>query len=167
MSAFVRLGDVARVDRAVGPHAGEAVGLQLEIDTATLGPGDALLHAAHGAEQVLHMMAVLVRHDVGLRERSAGRAELAPQLVEEPEVEVDVAVVGTVERPDVGGCRTTAGLDLIREQPRLRRLVGLCPRLGTSRPELLHAVDDADDAAVGAWLASAPVRHCDARLLAG
>ena len=63
-------------------------------------------------EQVLHVVAVLVRDDVRLRERPALRAELRLQLVEEAEVDVDALVARAVERPDVGGGRAAAGLDL-------------------------------------------------------
>src|SRR5947209_16933015 len=84
-----QLADVARADCTIRPDAGEAVGLQLQLDTAALGPGHSLPHLVHGAEEVLHVMAILVRNDVGLRKGSTRRAELAAQLVEEAEVEVD------------------------------------------------------------------------------
>src|SRR4051794_22642747 len=145
-----QLGDVAGAHRTVRPDAGEAVGLQFEVDTAALRPGDALANLAHGAEQVLHVVAVFVRDDVGLRERSAGRAEPGAQLVEEAEVEIDVTIRRAVERPDIGRGIAAAGLDLVGEQARLRRLVGLAGLVELAGPELLHAVDDADDSAVGA-----------------
>src|SRR3954453_2068080 len=145
-----QLGDVSRAHRTVRPDAGEAVGLQLEVDTAALRPGDALANPAHGAEQVLHVVAVLMSNDVGLRKRPAGRAEPGAQLVEETEVEIDVAIWRAVEGPDVRRRVAAAGLDLVGEQARLRRLVGLAGRVELAGPELLHAVDDADDSAVGA-----------------
>ena len=49
------------------------------------------------AEQVLHVVPVLVREDVGLRERTALRPELGLQVLEEPEVDVDLVVRGAVE----------------------------------------------------------------------
>src|SRR3954454_14842347 len=61
-----QLGDVTRAHRTVRPYAGEAIGLQLEVDTPAFRPGDSLADPAHGAEQVLHVVAVLVRDDVGL-----------------------------------------------------------------------------------------------------
>src|SRR5207245_2066683 len=48
----------------------------------------------------------------------------------------------------VGGCCAAPGLDLIGEEPRLGRLVAAPRRGELTRPELLHAVDDADDATV-------------------
>jgi hypothetical protein len=45
------------------------------------------------------VVAVLVREDVRLRERPAARPELRLQLVEEAEVDVDVAIARTVEGP--------------------------------------------------------------------
>ena len=95
----------------LGPHAGVAVGLQLEPDRVAVG---ALLGAdlAHGAEQVLDVVAVLVGEDVGLDEVAALAAELALEhVVEERGVEVDVLVGRAVERPDVGGRLAAAGAD--------------------------------------------------------
>ena len=107
-----RLADVGLVDRledldalrvvgagrAAGPHAGVAVGLELEPDRVA---GRALLGAdlAHRAEQVLDVVAVLVADDVGLHEVAALAAELALEhLVEERGVEVDRLVGRAVER---------------------------------------------------------------------
>ena len=67
----------------LGPHAGVAVGLQLEAYgvalRSLLGPD-----LAHGAEQVLDVVAVLVGEHVGLHEPAVGAAELLLEhLVEE------------------------------------------------------------------------------------
>ena len=91
----------------VSPDAGEAVGLQFDTDRHLVGLGLAhllphLVELRQHADEVLHVMADLVRDHVGLGE-IARRAELAGQLVEEVGVEIDLAVVRTVERP---GCRT-------------------------------------------------------------
>ena len=78
----------------LGPHAGVAVGLQLEpyrVALRTL----LGLHLAHGAEQVLDVVAVLVGEHVGLDEAAARAAELLLEdVVEERGVEVDGLVVG-------------------------------------------------------------------------
>src|SRR5262245_40912320 len=50
--------------RVVGPDAGKAVGLQLEPDRRTLRALAVAAHAVHGAEQVLDMVAVLVRDHI-------------------------------------------------------------------------------------------------------
>ena len=55
------------------------------------------------AEQVLHVVAVLVGDDVHLGERAALGAELRLELVEEAEVEVDRLVERAVERADRAG----------------------------------------------------------------
>jgi hypothetical protein len=89
-------------------------------------------------------MAVLVCDHVCLRERPAPRAEARPQLVEEPEVDVDALVHGTVERPDVGARGTTAGVGGAGEEDGLRDRV---IRQDTG-PVALDAVHHADDAAV-------------------
>ena len=54
--------------------------------------------------QRLHVMAELVRDDVGLGEVT-GCAEALTQLVEEPEVQIDVLITRTVERAARSGLR--------------------------------------------------------------
>ena len=76
----------------VRPDAGEAVGLQLRPDRAALRSLALRLPAAEDPEEVLDVVTVLVGDDVALRERAALGAEPRPQLVEEPEVEVDELV---------------------------------------------------------------------------
>src|SRR5690606_2502265 len=90
----------------VGPDAGEAVGLELEADRqlvvvalAQLAPR--LVHLLHRAEQVLDMVADLVRDHVGLGEVAAGAEALAQHLVE-AQVDVHRFVGGAVERPRCG-----------------------------------------------------------------
>ena len=107
----------------LGPDAGVAVGLQLEAHRVAVA---ALLgaHLAHRAEQVLHVVAVLVGEHVGLRELPARGAELALEhVLEERRVEVDVLVDRAVERPDVGGGVAAAGVDAAGEDRRPRRRV--------------------------------------------
>src|SRR5829696_2438801 len=69
--------------RVVGPGAGVAVGLQLQPHGAAGRAGLAGGHLLVGAEQVLHVVPVLVGEHVGVDEGSALRAELRLQLVEE------------------------------------------------------------------------------------
>ncbi len=76
------------------PHAGVAVGLELEAYGVAL---RALLRAdlAHGAHQVLDVVAVLVRQHVGLDEAAVGSAQLLLEhAVEERRVEVDLESAG-------------------------------------------------------------------------
>jgi hypothetical protein len=117
----------------VAPDAREAVGLQLHAHRQLVGLGlaRALLRGAHllvDAEQVLHVMADLVRDHVGLRE-VARRAEAPLELVVEAQVDVDPLVGRTVERTDGRGVRAARGLYGAGEQrePRLRVLA---PELG-------------------------------------
>ena len=71
---------------------------------ALVGPVVAALVLRQRAEQVLHVVAVLVGDDVRLGEVAARRAELALQhVVEERRVEVDPLVVRAVERALAGG----------------------------------------------------------------
>ena len=90
------------------------------------------------------MVAVLVREDVGLRERPAPGAELRLELVEEAEVDVDVAVARAVEGPRGRRGRAAAGLDAVVEEARSRRLVAA----ERAAPVGLDAVDHGDGPAV-------------------
>ena len=82
----------------VCPHAGVAIGLQLAAHRIRLGAGAAARHArSNSADQVLDVVAVFVRDDIGLREL-ARRAEAIGELVEEREIEIDVAVARAIKR---------------------------------------------------------------------
>ena len=89
--------------RVIPPHAGETIGLQLELDRervcagATPRPLLSLLHLAIDAEQVLHVMADFMRYDIGLREITR-RAKPFRELGKEPEVQVDLPVCRAIER---------------------------------------------------------------------
>ena len=90
-----RLEQVALRVRRVRPDAGEAVGLQLEphreLVRARPGPPAARRSTSSiDAEQVLDVVADLVRDHVGLRE-VAGRAEALCSSRHEREVDVDLA----------------------------------------------------------------------------
>src|SRR4051812_11034943 len=67
--------DELRVDGVRGPHAGVAVGLELEPHGARLLALAVVAHALVGSEEVLDVMAVLVGDHVGLGERAPLRAE--------------------------------------------------------------------------------------------
>jgi hypothetical protein len=62
--------DDARLQRVADPHAGVAVGLELDPYSRALRPGVAAVRALERARQVLDVMAVLVRDDVRLRKRA-------------------------------------------------------------------------------------------------
>ena len=87
------------VSSASGPEPRVAVGLELDAYLAALRAGVPVRRSQHPG-QVLDVVPVLVGQHVRLGERPAARAELRLQLVEEAEVDVDVAVVRAVERPD-------------------------------------------------------------------
>ena len=53
------------------PHAGEAIGLELDPHRPALGAGLAAASPLKRAEEVLDVVAVLVRDDVALRQRAA------------------------------------------------------------------------------------------------
>ena len=140
------LGDQRGVDGVRRPHAGVAVGLQLQPHRSRLRSLAVVTHPFVRAQQVLHVVAVLVREDVRLREPAALRTEPGPQLVVEAEIEVHLPVAGAVERPDRGVGHAAPGRHLAVEEHGLRRRVALY----RARPVLLHRVHDRGDQAVGA-----------------
>src|SRR5258705_1439897 len=104
----------------VRPDTRITVGLQLGADTAARRALRILLCPAEVALQVLHVVAVLVCHDVLLRQRAAAGAELVDEHLEEIGVEVSGLVNGAVERPDVAGRGSAAGLNLTVKQRGMR-----------------------------------------------
>src|SRR6185437_8924718 len=85
------------------PDAGVTVGLQFDLylDRIALSlarAGLQLLGLPQRAGEILHMVANLVRNDIGLRE-VARRLEALRKLVEELRVEIDLLVGRAVERP--------------------------------------------------------------------
>ena len=96
---------MARALGVVRPDAREAIRLQLQPDRRHVGlraGAPALGHHAIGdPELLLDVMADLVRDDVRLCE-VAGGAEALAQRAEEVEVEIDLLVLRTVERPGGG-----------------------------------------------------------------
>src|SRR5881397_1755559 len=97
---------------------------------------------------MLDVVAELMGHDVGLGERATLCPELRSQLLEEAEIQVDVAVLRAVERADVARRVAAAGVDLSAEEHGGGRAIGLAGALEGVLPEGLDAVDVADDAAV-------------------
>ena len=79
-----------------GPHAGEAVGLQFGPDALAVSSLPAA--CLQGAQEVLNVMPVFVGEDVGLGKPPALRTETRLELVEEPQVDVDLLVGRAVER---------------------------------------------------------------------
>src|SRR3954470_20950001 len=88
---------VVRPGGGRGPRPGVAVGLQLGPHASGRRPGLSVLRLLQHAGQVLDVVAPLVRDDVELGERSAGRAVLVAEVGVEAGVEVDGRVVRAVE----------------------------------------------------------------------
>ena len=82
----------------VRPDPGIAVGLELGPDGSSSRAG-VVAARLQVTEQVLDVVAVLVGDDVGARKGRIGGAEPVVELLEEPEIEIDVLVDGAVERP--------------------------------------------------------------------
>ena len=80
---------------------------------------DLLLDAQH----FLHMMPELVRNHVCLREFARARRNGLAQLLEEVEVDVDLFILGAVERPGGRLRRPAAGLRVVAEEHELRMTV--------------------------------------------
>src|SRR5690606_25228618 len=108
-----RLEPAPRLLRMVGPDAGEAVGLQLEayrelVVVALVQLPARLVHLLHCAQEVLDVLADLVRDHVGLGEIPA-RAEALAQHLVEAEIDVDGFVRGTVEGAGRGAPHAARG----------------------------------------------------------
>src|SRR5262249_29602458 len=135
----------AGLRRSVSPDAGQAVGLQLEAHRQRIRGGRLLLlrgsEALLDAGQPLHVMADLVRDDVGARE-IAGRAESLAQLAEESQIQVDAAVRWTVERTGRRLRQAARRLNRIAEQHDAGRLVAAAQR---AAPEILNVLHDRVD----------------------
>src|SRR5688572_19899506 len=103
-----RLLDVAGLElvhRAgvVSPHAGVAVGLQFHAYRQVVllrrrGSPARGFHPAEAAAEVLYVMRDLVGDDIGLSEIARGSKALL-QVAEKPEVDVQLLVARTIERP--------------------------------------------------------------------
>ena len=89
--------DEAGLDCVARPDSREAVRLELDAHGPALRA--LVLRAAEDAQEILDVVAVLVGHHVGLRERPSLGAEVLAELVEEAEVDVDVLIGGAVEGP--------------------------------------------------------------------
>src|SRR3954451_10345462 len=94
------------------------------------------------------MVAVFVGDHVGLGEGRIVDAEARGELVEEAEVDVDELVVRAVERAHLRAREAAARLHLVAEEDGVHVPVLPAAPLEDAGPELLDAVDDADDAAV-------------------
>ena len=111
----------------MSPDAGVAVRLKLLAHRQFVAPHLASLLARRGdtigdAGQRLYVMPHLVGDDVGSREVTR-RAEALGELLEERQVEVDLAVARTVERTHCGLAHTARRLGGIGEQDEHWRLV--------------------------------------------
>ena len=130
------------------PDAREAIRLQLDANGLALRPG-ASARVLQQTELVLDVVAVLVGDHVTLGEWSALRAEAGAQLVEEARVEVDPPVLRAIERPARAARRPASALNDVREDDRLGLVIGLATQGEVVIPELLDAVHESDDTAIG------------------
>src|SRR6516164_3763313 len=130
-----RFDEVPRFLRVMRPHAGKAIGLQLDphLDLVGLDFVETLLHLLHlgqDAQQVLHVMANLMGDHVGLRELAGlaagvAGAEAPLEILKERGVEINLAVVRAVERAHRGLRETASRARGAGEHHERGRLVGL------------------------------------------
>jgi hypothetical protein len=113
----------------MAPDAGVTVGLELQADRQRVRP--ALINLTLGgcdlsgdAEQVLHVMAYLVRHDVRLSELPTS-AEALIELTKERQIEIDLAVGRAVKGAGLCAPQAAARLRGFIEEDEDRRYVGL------------------------------------------
>src|SRR5215210_547124 len=129
----------------VGPGAGIAVGLQLQPHRPARRSGLPGRDLLVRAEQVLHVVGVLVGDHVGVDEQAALGAEAGLQVVEEAQVDVDQLVGGAVERP--GAARRAAALRL-HLAGEVHGVGGPVVRAEHAAPVVLDRVDVGDHRAV-------------------
>ena len=119
MSSSRELLDVTGVDRVRRPtRPRSSRPAARAAPTTIVGPVEPSCALASSAEQVLHVVAVLVRDHVGLRERATLRAELRLELVEEAEIDVHALIGRAVERSDRRRRRAAPGVHLAGEERR-------------------------------------------------
>src|SRR5687767_10984000 len=104
----------------IAPYPRIAIGLQLHADGESIGfgRGSSMLEASDlfgDAEQILHMMANLMRDHVGLSKVS-GSTEAMSHVIKEREIEIYFMVARTIEGSDCGRCRPAGGTHRSREQ---------------------------------------------------
>ena len=120
--------DIARIDPVLvarGPDPGIAIGLQFQLHGKPVGHGRiaalGFIHLIRSADEVLHMVAIFVRHHIGPREIAA-RLHLALHLGVEIGVDVDALVRRAIERPHRALRRAAAGAAHLRIEHQLGRL---------------------------------------------
>ena len=128
------------------PRSREAVGLQLGAHAVAVGTRAVVGMLLHDPGDVLHVVAVLVREHVQLRERSRGRVEPLAQQREERRIDVDGlfgravegsglvrrrAALGRRRGVDDDELRLPVALDLLR--PSTGRWRGMPRRAGSRR----------------------------------
>src|SRR5438876_367993 len=87
-------------------------------------------------------------HHITFGQRSATGSELRLQVLEEPQVEIDLFVFRAVERADLRGSHAASRRDLVGEDHGLGGLVLPAALFELVLPELLHAVHITHDPAV-------------------
>jgi len=118
------------IQQLAGENAASRIGLQLERDRVAIrlrAAARLLLHAAHlirRAHQLLNVMAHFVCDHIGLRE-IARRAEPRLKLLEELQVEIDLPVERTIERPHRGLSGAASRACRLVVEHESRRLVAL------------------------------------------
>src|SRR5690349_23399575 len=99
------------------------------------------LHLRLDPEQLLHMMPDLMCQNIGLREIS-GRTETSLQFIVKAQVDIDLFVVRTVERPGRGLCHAASGVDGIAEEHELSVAVRSPLLLKDLGPRALRGVEN-------------------------
>src|SRR5262245_34624557 len=115
-----RLNDVLTFLSSIGPDAGEAIGLKLHahLERVGLRLPHALLERfdlIRDAEKLLHVMTDLMRNHVSLRHVSR-RAEAVLEVLVEIEVDIDLLVIGAIERTHLRHTDPASGTDAAAEQ---------------------------------------------------
>src|SRR3954454_9004502 len=128
--ATQRFFDIARVEEVepllgvMGPNTGEKISLQLESHRQAVSLLATCALAGSGylvgdTEQLLHVMADLVRDYVRLR-KITRRAEARLQLAVEAEIEINALIFRAIKRSDGRARHTACGINGAAEKDELR-----------------------------------------------
>src|SRR5262245_54640037 len=161
--------DVTRLDeaplllRVVSPYAGKAIGLQLDAHLKAVGADLIqgllrLLDLWEDSKQILHVMANLVRDDIGLGELATSASDFAAaeaplDILKERRVEIDLLIDRAIERPHGGLGEAARRLRRAGEHDEIWRPVGLAGTLEDLHPFGLRTSQHGRDKLAGlvAW----------------
>jgi len=132
--------------RARGPHAGEAIGLQLEPHAERIGlrfarPLSLLVDPGQDPQEILNVVTHFMADDIRMREL-ARRTELPRHHVEEAQIQIHDAIFTAIERAGRRLSQTACRRIAVAKQAQLGIHVGLPAFLEGGSPYGLRAAQN-------------------------